>query len=281
MISGSCLCGTVTFTADPPATDMKHCHCSMCRKIHGSLFATYMNVTGFQYTSGEDSVSSYASSEGLNRYFCTRCGSVLPEETKANGQCNLPAGLMDNDPEARPERHIFAESRLRWYDIPDDLPQTTEYGEDSSMPVVDQPSRAGKAGDDATGGSCLCNAVQYRFTGSPEFMMYCHCSRCRKVKGAAHAANLFVKPETLEWVAGEDNITVYNHAEAVRFGNSFCNTCGSSVPRLAENAPAVNIPVGSLDDPPNVTSRGHIYVGSKAPWYEIHDELPQFDEMPG
>lgn len=280
MMTGSCLCGVVTFTADEPATDMKHCHCSMCRKSHGSLFATYTRVTGLQYTSGEDSVANYRSSEALTRHFCSHCGSVLPEDVQSDGQCNLPAGLLDSDPGTRPEQHIFTESSLAWYDITDDLPQINGYGEHSSLPDIDQPSRAGRAGDEATGGSCLCNAVQFRFTGVPEFMMYCHCSRCRKVKGAAHAANLFVKPEALEWQAGEDNVTVYNHADAARFGNSFCNTCGSSVPRLADRSPLVNIPVGSLDDSPNVEARGHIYVGSKAPWYEIHDNLPQFEEMP-
>lgn len=280
MLTGSCLCGVVTFTADEPATDMKHCHCSMCRKTHGAPFATYTRVSGFQYTSGESSIASYASSAALTRHFCSHCGSVLGEGVEADGQCHIPAGLLDNDPGTRPTQHIFVESRADWFDIADDLPQINGYGPDSNLPEIDQPSRAGRSAADSTGGSCLCNAVQFQYSGTPEFMMYCHCSRCRKVKGAAHAANLFIKPEVLEWQSGEDNVTIYNHAEAVRFGNSFCKTCGSSVPRLAENSPVVNVPVGSLDDPPGVSARGHIYVGSKAPWYTISDSLPQFDEMP-
>ena len=92
--------------------------------------------------------------------------------------------------------------------------------------------------------------------------------------------NVFVPPENFKWLRGEDNVVVYDHAEAERFGNSFCKTCGSSVPRKADNAPMYNIPVGSLDDAPGITSRGHIYVGSKSDWFEISDTLDQFDEMP-
>ena len=112
-------------------------------------------------------------------------------------------------------------------------------------------------------------------------MMYCHCSRCRKVKGAAHATNAFVKPDVFEWTKGADNVRVYDLPGADRFGNSFCIDCGSSMPRKAENSPLFNVPAGSLDDEPGVPPKGHIYVGSMAPWYHIEDSLPQHEEMPG
>ena len=38
--------------------------------------------------------------------------------------------------------------------------------------------------------------------------------------------------------------------------------------------------MGTLDDDPGVLPSYHIFVGSKAPWYDITDHLPQFDTFP-
>ena len=58
-------------------------------------------------------------------------------------------------------------------------------------------------------GVCLCGAVRYRLTGEVRGFQYCHCSRCRKFTGSAHAANLFVRPDDLAWVEGEDRVTTF------------------------------------------------------------------------
>ena len=52
------------------------------------------------------------------------------------------------------------------------------------------------------------------------------------------------------------------------------------MPRLAEGAPAYNIPAGGLDDAPGVDTKGHIFTGSKSDWFDIHDDYDQFEEMP-
>ncbi|OED40773.1 hypothetical protein AB833_11815 [Chromatiales bacterium (ex Bugula neritina AB1)] len=144
---------------------------------------------------------------------------------------------------------------------------------------MEQQDRSGRCGD-KVGGSCQCGAVAYQYQNNAKLMMYCHCSRCRKVKGAAHAANVFVLPEDFQWLQGEDNIVVYDHPGAERFGNSFCRTCGSSVPRKAVSSPMVNIPAGSIDDAPGIDSKGHIYTNSKSNWFDITDGRDQFEEMP-
>ncbi|HEX5655877.1 MAG TPA: GFA family protein [Polyangiales bacterium] len=41
MASGSCLCGQFRFTIDGPIRFLKNCHCSRCRKMSGSTFATF------------------------------------------------------------------------------------------------------------------------------------------------------------------------------------------------------------------------------------------------
>jgi len=280
-VKGSCLCGDIAFTLGGELSGMSHCHCSMCRKIHGSAFATYFNAEELRWDKGEKLAVSYESSVGFKRSFCSQCGSVLPHHSNHHDNWCVAAGLLNDDPGIRSTEHIFAESKAPWFDMGEGIREIHEYGDDDDSPVIIRADDSGLAGDGYKGGACACGKVAYRFQNNAEFMMYCHCTRCRKVKGAAHATNAFVKPEMFEWTKGEDNLTVYDLPGAVRFGNSFCKDCGSSMPRKAENAPAFNVPAGSLDDAPGCVVKGHIFVGSMAPWYVITDSLPQHNEMPG
>ena len=281
MTNGSCLCGGVTFSIGPDTSKMNHCHCSMCRKIHGSAFATYLNAKELNWLGGEHLIQEFESSPGFLRSFCKQCGSVLPQRSGLKPVYFVPAGLLDSDPGIRPDSHIFVESRAPWYEVSDQLPQMECYGADDDTPVIKQPERGETAGSGFCGGSCQCGKVVYRYSGRPDYLMYCHCSRCRKVKGAAHATNLFVAPEQFEWVQGEADVVVYDLPGAQRFGNSFCRDCGSSVPRKSANSPLWNIPAGSLDNDPEIAPKAHIFTGSKAPWFEISDTMTQHDEMPG
>lgn len=280
MTSGSCLCGRVAFELGGELSGMSNCHCSMCRKIHGGAFATYMRADTLAWTNGEDLVEHYESSPGFVRAFCNCCGSVLPHYSPKRDLWVLSPGLLDDDPGVKPVAHIFTESKAPWYEIEDDLEQLEQYGAGDSRPIVQRPDNTGDAGTEFCGGSCACDTVKFRFSGKPALMMYCHCSRCRKVKGASHAANLFIKPEQLEWLEGEDNVVRFDLPGADRFGNSFCKTCGSSVPRQAAVSPTFNVPVGSLDDTPDIKPKGHIFVDSKAPWDDLKSDLPKYAEMP-
>lgn len=277
MPNGSCLCGKVTFRVGGELSNMTHCHCSMCRKTHGSQFATYMTATECEYTSGAELIESFISSEGFARAFCKDCGSVLPESNE-EGQYDIPAGLLDDDPGLRPEAHIFTESKAVGYTIHDELPQMTHYGDGELNRVVDVPEPEER--DGVVKGGCLCGDVTFEYSDVPKFMMNCHCTRCRKVKGAAHATNAFVPIENFRWIKGVDKTANYSLPEAERFGNAFCMKCGSSVPRESTGTGMFNVPVGSLDSDPGVTAKGHIFIGSKAPWFDVKDGLPQWDEMP-
>ena len=126
-------------------------------------------------------------------------------------------------------------------------------------------------------GSCLCRQIKYELTGGIELINNCHCTMCRKAHGAAFGSFLHAASTGFRWVAGEDLITRYESSP----GNvrAFCRVCGSNMPVL-ENGGEVNIPAGTLDDDPGVRPVVHIFVGSKAPWFEIADALPQFKEFP-
>jgi len=185
---------------------------------------------------------------------------------------------MDDDPGIRPEAHIFTESKAECYTISDDLPQKKHYGDDDLSRVIDVPEPETKSG--AVTGGCQCGAVTFEYTGAPKMMMNCHCSRCRKARGAAHATNAFVVADQLTWTNGEDHISDYSHTGAQFFGQAFCKTCGSAVPRPRPDGSLYNVPVGSLNQTPGVEAKGHIYMGSKAPWFEVNEDKPKWDEMP-
>jgi hypothetical protein len=124
-------------------------------------------------------------------------------------------------------------------------------------------------------GSCLCGAVRYEITGEPEWAHNCHCRRCRKIRGAAFASNLFVPLDRVRYTQGEDLLRSYKLPEAARFTHVFCSVCGASLPFLNVARGRAVVPMGSLDDDPRHPPDAHIFVGSKAPWFTITDALPQ------
>jgi len=278
-VTGSCLCGDIAWLVDGPFDEMSHCHCSMCRKAHGAAFATYVSCASeaMSWLRGQDRIRRYESSPGFDRPFCPRCGSGVagdPEE----GRVFMPAGCLDDDPGARPSAHIFVANTAPWHTIEDDLPRFDFYPPSWPANVIqrDEPAPS-EPGD--FGGSCLCGAVAYDVRAAPDTIINCHCSRCRKARGAAHASNLFVQPDQFSWTRGESLVQRYKVPEATRFAHCFCRDCGSSLPRIADDN--VMIPAGSLDHDPGARERMHIFVESMAPWYTIADELPQHPEGPG
>jgi hypothetical protein len=124
-------------------------------------------------------------------------------------------------------------------------------------------------------GACLCGAVRYELLAEPVWAHACHCSRCRRTTGSAFAANLFFPLDALHWVEGETLLRHYAPPEAERFTTTFCSRCGSTLPFRNEARGLVVVPMGSLDVDPDFRLLAHIWVESKAPWYEIADTLPR------
>jgi len=129
-------------------------------------------------------------------------------------------------------------------------------------------------------GSCLCQQVQYQVTGHLNVFQYCHCSRCRKFTGSAHAANLLVKPEHFNWLAGEDKVSRFQPADTKHFATAFCHLCGSSLPWLAKTGKAMVIPAGTLDQAPDIQPQQNIFWDSKANWYRHANELVNYPQLP-
>ena len=126
-------------------------------------------------------------------------------------------------------------------------------------------------------GGCLCGGVRYEVDGPLAEASHCHCSMCRRFHGAAFATYVSVEVEKFHWLRGEDLVCVYESNPGA--GWAFCRVCGSSL-GLPRGGKLASLAVGCLDDDPGTRPAYHMFVGSKAPWYEITDALPQFMERP-
>jgi hypothetical protein len=134
--------------------------------------------------------------------------------------------------------------------------------------------------DNKVNGSCFCKKVNYEISGNMGVFQYCHCSRCRKVTGSAHAANLFVAPDDFKWLSGEENVGRYDPPETKYFATSFCKNCGSPLPWLSKSGQVVIVPAGSLDGDPGIRPTQNIHCGSRSAWYTDASSLPEHEDMP-
>lgn len=128
-------------------------------------------------------------------------------------------------------------------------------------------------------GSCLCGSVRYEVRGSVGRVNHCHCTMCRKAHGAAFATYGHVKMEGFVLVSGENDVGSYQSSPEVT--RTFCKKCGSTLQFIVRDRPQVfGLALGTLDDDPGVQPSRHIFVESKAPWFEITDDLPQHAARP-
>ncbi len=130
-ITGGCLCGAVRYEASEPPLGAGYCHCSMCKKARGGIFAVGASFRRdrFRFTHGESKI--YKSSAFAERGFCGDCGTPLFYRFTTPGQyadeITVSMGSLD-DPEVAPPAfywgHWGVESKVSWFTIDDDLPQT-------------------------------------------------------------------------------------------------------------------------------------------------------------
>jgi hypothetical protein len=126
-------------------------------------------------------------------------------------------------------------------------------------------------------GSCLCGGIQYEVDGGFGTVVNCHCSMCRKATGAAFRTRAAVATAAFRWLAGESLLSKYESSPGET--RTFCRVCGATLPTFFRDHPGhIGLPLGTLDDDPGVRPSAHVFVDSKAPWFEITDSLPQFSE---
>lgn len=125
--------------------------------------------------------------------------------------------------------------------------------------------------------TCLCGGIQHEIRGSLNAVVNCHCSDCRKAHGAAFRTRASVKTKDFVWINGKDLLTRYESAPG-EF-RTFCRVCGSNIVTELSNPPnEYGFALGTLDTDPGVKAECHVFVSDMAPWHEITDDLPRFEE---
>lgn len=127
-------------------------------------------------------------------------------------------------------------------------------------------------------GSCLCGTVSFKVQGEFDSFYLCHCQRCRKDTGSAHAANLFSHSARLVWQSGLDAVNSFT-LPGTRHSKSFCKLCGSALPSSQTEGLLV-VPAGCLDTEVAMLPTAHIFSSNKASWDGGLGEVPKFQGLP-
>jgi hypothetical protein len=123
-------------------------------------------------------------------------------------------------------------------------------------------------------GACLCGKVRYSVKNEFVYALICHCSDCRKATGSAFKPFAGIELSKLHITKGEDRILRFGDAAAC---DIHCSHCGALLYSIVRDGEFAHVTLGSLIDDPGIRPSAHIFVGSKAPWDEITDDLPRYD----
>lgn len=128
-------------------------------------------------------------------------------------------------------------------------------------------------------GGCLCGAVTYAFDAEPRVTVACHCAACRKATGSAFGTWTLVANDHFRFTNGEQQLAQFQSSDHAR--RLFCKQCGTTLGNYTTRRPNfIHLAAGTLDVPPPLRINLHCYTASKAPWFEITDELPQHEDEP-
>ena len=128
-------------------------------------------------------------------------------------------------------------------------------------------------------GECLCSKIRYEYNGPTGNLVHCHCSKCRKWHGAAFRSRMVVRADGYRLTQGQEYLARYQSTPNVI--KTFCKNCGSS---LATIYPLRNnllgLPIAGCEGEFNCDREFHIFVGSKAKWWQIKDDAVQYQDLP-
>lgn len=134
--------------------------------------------------------------------------------------------------------------------------------------MISQSSRA-------LNGQCMCGAVRYEVLDEFAYALNCHCSNCRRATGAAFKPFAGIRHEQFRITQGEADLKMIGEATGC---DMRCQRCGSYLYSIVRGGEYIHVALGTLTDNPSIRPTAHIFVGSKAEWFTITDELPQYQE---
>ena len=127
-------------------------------------------------------------------------------------------------------------------------------------------------------GHCECRKVSFQVNGEMNQLSQCHCSQSRRIHGAAYGSYACVLKSEFQYLTGSNEVK--NYASSADLTRVFCLHCGSNIMAIIKTEPTqLYLAMGLINGNPIIPiDQHHIYVGSKANWHSITDDLPQYDE---
>ena len=114
VLKGGCQCGAIRFAVDGPLGQASVCHCRMCQKAFGNVFAPLVSVRGATLTWLKAEPKRYQSSNLVQRGFCADCGTPLTYE--APDGIAVAIAAFDHPSSIEPDIQFGTESRIAWMD---------------------------------------------------------------------------------------------------------------------------------------------------------------------
>ncbi|QPC93304.1 GFA family protein [Mesorhizobium sp. INR15] len=121
-------------------------------------------------------------------------------------------------------------------------------------------------------GKCFCGAVHYTVANEFIYAANCHCSNCRRTTGSAFKPIAGIERNKLDLIKGQDKLLIFGERDG---NDTHCKICGSLLYSIVREGAFVHVAMGTLVDEPSIRPTAHIFVGSKAGWFTITDDLPQ------
>ena len=122
-ISGHCLCGQLKFRTQGEPEWVMYCHCASCRRHTASPVTCFVNFKSSKVIF-DGNRSTFASSPGVKRSFCARCGTPIAYETsKRADEIDLYLNVFDEPEAFTPQKHVYFAEHIPWFDVRDDLPR--------------------------------------------------------------------------------------------------------------------------------------------------------------
>jgi len=132
-MKGSCLCGEVEFKVEGAVGPFELCHCNRCRKASGSAYTAGLDVRtdGYRVVRGKHLIRSFAAPlieqpPVYTVWFCSNCGSPVPDPEPKGDAVEIPAGLLDGATNVTPDKHIYVDLKAGWDQIGQTIPEFTK-----------------------------------------------------------------------------------------------------------------------------------------------------------
>lgn len=123
-VSGGCQCGAVRYHASEMLDNSHICHCRMCQKAVGNIFATLVAAPREAITWTRGQPARFRSSEHVDRGFCAQCGTPLFYDDTSGGRVNFTIGSLDHPELFPPRANTGNEGRVPWFETVAELPSS-------------------------------------------------------------------------------------------------------------------------------------------------------------